>query len=69
MSFGVLFIDWGIWRRGRVGGPDIRGTQVKSSGNKNRMNPSRSSNGAYFSGTPMSWHIRPPYSLIAIMNY
>ena len=49
--------------------PGIRGTQVKSSGNKNRMSPSRSSDGAYFSETPPSWHVRPIFSLIAIVNY
>ena len=47
----------------------IRGTQVKSSGNKNWMSPSRSSNGAYFSETPPSWHVRLIFSLIAIVNY
>ena len=52
-----------------IHGPEIRGTQVKSSGNKNWMNPSSSLDGAYFSETPMSWHVRPPCSLIAIMNY
>src|SRR5450631_115023 len=41
------------WQR-----PGIRGTQVKSSGNKNRMSPSRSSDAAYFSETPPSWHVR-----------
>ena len=48
-------------------GPGIRGTQVKSSGNKNRMSPSRSSDGAYFSETPPSWHVRPIFSLIVIL--
>ena len=50
-------------------GPGIRGTQVKSSGNKNRMSPSRRLDGAYFSETPPRWHVRPHFSLIAIMNY
>ena len=47
----------------------IRGTQVKSSGNKNWMGPSRSSDEAYFSETPPSWHVRPIFSLVAIVNY
>ena len=50
-------------------GPGIRGIQVKSSGNKNRMSPSRRSDGAYFSETPSSWHVRPHFFLIAIVNY
>ena len=45
--------------------PGIRGTQVKSSGNKNRMNPSKNSDEAYFSEIPMSWHVKPPCSLVA----
>jgi hypothetical protein len=49
--------------------PGIHGTQVKSSGNKNRMSPSRRLDGAYFSETPPSWHVRPHFSLIAIVNY
>jgi hypothetical protein len=53
---------------GRQGGLGIRSTHVKSSGNKNRMSPSRSSNGAYFSEMPPSWHVRPHFSLIAIVN-
>ena len=52
---------------GGNGGPGIRGTQVKSSGNENRMSPSRSSDGAYFSETPPSWHVRPIFSLIVIL--
>ena len=47
----------------------IRGTQVKSSGNKNWMSPSRSSDGANFSETPPSWHVRPIFSFVAIVNY
>ena len=49
--------------------PGICGTQVKSSGNKNWMSPSRRSDGAYFSETPPSWHVRPYFSLMAIVNY
>ena len=50
-------------------GPGIRGTQVKSSGNKNHTSSSRRLDGAYFSETPPSWHVRPHFSLIAIVNY
>ena len=48
-------------------GPGIRGIQVKSSGNEDRMSPSRGSDGAYFSETPPSWRVRPIFSLIAIL--
>jgi hypothetical protein len=41
--------------------PGIRGTRVKSSGNKNRMSLSGSLDGAYFSEMPPSWHVRPPF--------
>ena len=54
---------------GRQGGLGIRSTQVKSSGTKNHMSSSRSSDGAYFGETPPSWHVRPHFSLIAIVNY
>ena len=47
----------------------IRGTQVKSSGNKNQMSSLRSSDGAYFSEASPSWHVRPMFSLIVIVNY
>ena len=59
----------GEWRDGETQRerPGICGTQVKSSGNKNRMSPSRSSDGAYFSETPPSWHVKPIFSLIAIL--
>ena len=66
----IFFELWsGDLLEGSVLWPGICGTQVKSSGNKIRMNPSRSLDGAYFSETPMSWHVRPPCSLKAIMNY
>jgi hypothetical protein len=50
-------------------GPGIRGTQVKSSSNKNWMSLSRKSDGANSSETLPSWHVRPRFSLIAIVNY
>jgi hypothetical protein len=56
-------------RFGKARRPGICGTQVKSSSNKNWMSPSRRLDGAYFSETPLSWHVRPHFSLIAIMNY
>jgi hypothetical protein len=61
----------GLWITvaANIKGPGIRGTQIKSSGNKNRMSPLRRLDGAYFSETPPSWHVRPYFSLIAIVNY
>ena len=50
-------------------GPGIRGTQVKSSTDKNWMSPSRNSDGANFSETPPSWHVRSIFSFINIVNY
>ena len=57
-------VEWGVG-----GWPGIRGTQVKSSGNKNWTSPSRRLDGAYFSETPPSWHVRPYFSLTAIVNF
>ena len=49
-------------------GPGIRGTQVKSSSNKNRISPLRRLVGAYFSETPPSWRFTKISSDL-IMNY
>ena len=46
----------------------IRGTQLKSYDNKNRMSPSRGTDGAYFNEAPPSWHVGPPCPLLVVVN-